>query len=137
MPKCPRCKSSDLTRGNDSNSDITFYECANCVWAFAQEPGESLHDRWLSPISIALYGQIFELEPEKTGRDAAVLLFEQRRDLVSWLIYEIRRELKSPTQKVSEIHKFLCRDEMRLRRHLADLADHLAVLRDEGNREAS
>jgi hypothetical protein len=88
-----------------------------------------LHDRWLSPISIALYGQIFEPEPQKAGKEAAVLLFEQRRDMVSWLIYEIRRELKSPTQKVSELHKFVCRDEMRLRRYLADLADHLAALR--------
>ena len=131
MPKCPRCKWSDLVRSSDSNGEVTFYECPNCVWAFAQKPGQSLHDRWLSPISIALYSQIFEPEPENTGRDSALQIFQTSRDLVAWLIYEIRRELKCPTQKVSEIHEFVCKDEGKLRRHLGDLADGLVALKKE------
>ena len=118
-------------RSDDSTGEVTFYECPNCVWAFAQEPGQSLHDRWLSPISIALYSQIFQPEPENTGKDAALQLFQTRRDLVAWLIYEIGRELKCPTQKVSEIHEFACKDEAKLRRHLGDLADGLVALEEE------
>lgn len=127
--KCPRCKWNELTR-IESGGEAAFYECANCVWRFAKSPGQSLHDRWGSPISIALYSQIFHADPQDSGREAAVKLYEERRDLVSWIIFEIRRELASPTQRVSEIHKFVCNDEQKLRKHLADMADHLAELRD-------
>jgi hypothetical protein len=135
VPRCPRCKWSDLVRGSNSTAEVTFYECANCVWAFAQRPGESLHDGWGSPISVALYLQIFERTPETTGRDAALHLFRTRHDLVAWLIHEIRRELKCPTQKVSEIHQFVCKDEAKLRQHLGDLADRLVALEEDASRD--
>jgi len=137
MPKCPRCKSSDLVRGKDSTREVAFYECPICIWAFAQAPGESLHDRWGSPISVALYPPIFERDPDGTGRDAALLIVRTKHDLVAWLIYEIRRELKCPTQKVSEIHQFVCKDEVKLRKHLSDLADRLVELEDEALKAGS
>src|SRR5262245_48528968 len=96
---------------------------------------ESLHDRWGSPLSIALYSQIFEREPEKTGRVAALQLFRTRHDLVAWLIYEIRRELRCPTQQVSEIHQGVCKDEAKLRKHMVDLADHLVELEEEARHD--
>jgi len=131
MPKCPRCNRGELARSSDSTVEVTYYECPECAWAFAQKPGQSLHDKWLSPISVSLYPQIFQYEPENTGRDAALQLFQTRRDLVAALIDEIRRELKCPTQKVSEIHEFVCKDEVKLRKHLRDLAEGLVALVEE------
>jgi len=121
MKKCPRCGGS-LVRSPDTTATITFYDCPSCPWHFAQEPGKSLHDRWLSPLSIALYSQIFEKHPDRTAEENARALQSQRPDLISSILSEIERELESPTQKVSEIFDFLHPDEDRLRVHLRLLA---------------
>jgi len=121
MNKCPRCGAS-LVQNPDTTATITFYDCPSCQWHFAQEPGKSLHDRWLSPLSIALYSQIFEKHPDKTAEENAKALQAQRPDLISEILNEIDRELESPTQKVSEILDFKYPDEDALRMHLQLLA---------------
>ena len=70
MKSCPRC-GIPLVLNPDTDAAITFYDCPSCQWHFAQEPGKGLHDRWLSPLSIALYSQIFEKHPEKTAEENA------------------------------------------------------------------
>jgi hypothetical protein len=125
MKKCPRCGAS-LVLNPDTDATITYYDCPSCPWHFAQEPGRGLHDRWLSPLSIALYSQIFEKHPEKTAEENAKALQSQRPDLISEILSEIDRELESPTQQVSEIFDFMYPNEDALRIHLKLLA---AVLR--------
>jgi hypothetical protein len=122
---CPRCHSESLVLDSDSTEALSFYCCSHCRSHFAQGHGESLHDRWLSPISIVLYSQIFELDPQKTGESIARILLETRPDLVSSIISEAERELASPTQKVSEIHAFMYADEATLRAHLRVVAKYL------------
>ncbi len=119
--KCPRC-GGPLVLSPDTAATITFYDCPSCRWHFAQEPGEDLHDRWGSPLSIALYSQIFEKSPDQTAEENARALFSQRPDLIQSILNEIDRELDSPTQRVSEIHRFLYPDEDSLRIHLKLLA---------------
>ena len=122
---CPRCHSESLVLDSDSTEAISFYYCSHCHPHFAQGHGGSLHDRWLSPISIVLYSQIFERDPQKTGEFNAQMLLESGPGLVSSIISEIERELAFPTQKVSEIHAFKFADEAKLRAHLKVVAKHL------------
>lgn len=119
--KCPRC-GKPLVLNPDSNATIMFYDCPACQWHFAQIPGKGLHDRWGSPLSIALYSQIFEKHPEQTAEENAKALLSQRPDLIASILSEIDRELESPTQRVSEIHDFVYPDEDLLRIHLKLLA---------------
>ncbi len=119
--KCPRC-GGPLVLSPDSDATITFYDCLSCPWYFAQIPGQDLHDRWGSPLSIALYSQIFEKHPEQTAEENAKALLSQRPDMIAAILDEIGRELQSPTQKVSEILPFKYPDENSLRIHLKLLA---------------
>ena len=119
--KCPRCGGT-LVLSHGSAAAITFYDCPSCSWHFAQETGKGLHDRWLSPLSIALYSQIFEKHPNRTAEENAKALLSQRPDMIAAILDEIDRELQSPTQRVSEIHDFKCADEDSLRIHLKLLA---------------
>jgi len=119
--KCPRC-GGPLVMDSDSDATMTFYNCPSCPWHFAQKPGQGLHDRWLSPLSIALYSQIFEKHPDQTAEENAKALLSQRPDLIAEILREIDRELESPTQKVSEIFNFLYPNEDNLRIHLKSLA---------------
>lgn len=114
----------------DTTATITFYDCLSCPWHFAQKPGEGLHDRWLSPLSIALYSQIFEKHPDQTAEENAKALLSQPPDMIAAILDEIDRELKSPTQQVSEIHDFKYPDENGLRIHLKLLAVALRTLRE-------
>lgn len=124
MPKCTRCNSL-LVQNKDTTVEIAFYDCPSCHWHFAQEPGKGLYDRWLSPLSIALYNQIFEKHPERTAEANAADILSQRPDLIPTLLNEIDRELCFPTQKVSEIHDFVHAGETSLRTHIGLLADAL------------
>ncbi len=119
--KCPRC-GGPLVSNRDSTAEIAFYDCRSCRWHFAQLHGEGLHDRWGSPLSIALYSQIFEKHPEQTAEENAKALLSQRPDLIAAILNEIGRELSSPSQRVSEIHDFVYPDEDGLRVHLKLLA---------------
>ncbi len=119
--KCLRC-GGPLVLSRDSTAEITFYDCPSCPWHFAQGPGESLHDRWGSPLSVALYSQIFEKHPDQTAEENARVLLSQRPDLIAAILKEIDRELESPTQKVSEILDFVYPNEDSLRIHLKLLA---------------
>ncbi len=127
IKKCPRC-GRPLALNPDATAKISFYDCPSCSWHFAQAPGESLHDRWGSPLSIALYSQIFEKHPDQTAEENAKALLSQRPDLIASILSEIDRELESSTQRVSEIFNFVYPDEDRLRMHLKLLAAALRRL---------
>ena len=119
--KCPKCGGS-LALSPDTTAAITFYDCPSCPWHFAEEPGHGLHDRWLSPLSIALYSGIFEKHPDQTAKANAKALLSQRSDMISPILNQIDREIESPTQRVSDIPEFKYADEDSLRIHLKLLA---------------
>jgi hypothetical protein len=123
---CKRCNNGILEILPESSLEYSFYKCNNCGWNWAQGEGESLHDRWLSPISIVLYSQIYEKNPQLTGEEnAKVLLNQKDKAFLMSVIEEIERELSNPIQKVSEIHDFEYPDEVKLRKHLKVLKDYL------------
>ena len=118
---CIRCKEGILKIQKESNNDVEFFTCNSCGWHFARSPGEELHDRWLSPLSLILYSQIFESDPRTSGEKNARYLAEEMPDKISLFIEEIERELNHPTQKVSQLHEFVYPEEDGLREHLKDV----------------
>jgi len=75
----------------------------------------SLTDRWGMPISLVLYGVIFEKKPEiKATVIAADFKARDDLDLVE-IIEDIKIELETPRQKVSSILNFEYPDEDKLR----------------------
>lgn len=100
---CLRCETVKLIVLHDSSKEITFYECPNCSRHFAQKLGQGLCDRWLSPISLVLYGVIFERQPQDAYQRIAELFLKQRADDIPFFIEEITQELQKPTQNVCDI----------------------------------
>jgi hypothetical protein len=122
-PRCPRCGTSVV---DDSPSDqlIEFYGCPACGRRWAREPGERLHERWLGPISIALYGTLYAEHPQdEAERIARQLRAQGHIDLIA-MVNEIRLELNEPVQEVRSIlgHRT---SEHDLREFLARLAELL------------
>lgn len=121
---CLRCETTPLTVLPESNDQITFYECPSCHRHFAQEPGRELCDRWLSPISLVLYGIQFEPKPQAHyQRVAQSLLHDRPQDEMAWMVEEIEHELKKPTQRVRDILS-LPHDEEDLRQFLRLVVDY-------------
>jgi len=97
---CLRCKGDLIT--TEKHKEITFYECQNCKRTYAKSIGKSLTDRWSNPISIALYGIIFEKE---IVSDEFIIhavgslshLDEKQKNI---LIEEIEEELNHPKQQL-------------------------------------
>lgn len=100
---CLRCETVKLRVIPQSTQEITFYECPSCSRHFAQKLGHGLCDRWLSPISLVLYGIISERYPQDAYQRIAEQFLEQRVGDIPSLIEEIAQELQKPTQNVCDI----------------------------------
>lgn len=102
-PACPRCPGVALVRSSDSSADIMFFECPSCKRQYAKQPGASLTYRWLHPVTLALYGVIFEQDPVPRAEYLATRFV---RDLPRYVLIhtmrEIELELNEPTQPVRE-----------------------------------
>lgn len=101
---CLRCDSRPLTALAESNDQITFYQCPSCLRQYAQQPGRTLCDRWLSPLSRVLYGVQFEQHPQAGAeRVARSLVQQQKPKEIARMISEIEAELQEPRQQVRDI----------------------------------
>jgi hypothetical protein len=90
----------------------------------AQEPGGALVERWLGPLSRALYGVMFDLHPQGRAAEQARRVMKGPAEQIAALCDEIRRELEHPTQPVREIHDSLA-SEQELREYLRLLVDEI------------
>ena len=124
---CIRCRTEKLTQLPESSAEISFYICQQCNWKFSQRAGKSLTDAWPSPLSLLLYGIIFDPEPEQKAQAQAELLIKQKtREEIDLIVKEIRRELENPTQRVSEIHDLAYRpSEEKVRKFLSSVIEYL------------
>ena len=109
---------------------MLFFVCPKCHRHYAKGKGESLHDRWLSPLAIPLYGVIFEKDPVQFApRIAESIQGQQSSEFIEMLLIDIEEELQHPKQHVSELHDFVYPNEQQLRNFLAVLALELRSLR--------
>lgn len=117
---CLICKNIELSILPDSKEEITFYECRQCYRQFSKSDGWALCYRWLHPISLMLYGVIFESRPQKAAKRIAEHFQngKTKEDLM-FIIQEVKRELDEPTQNV--------RDILNLHQSEADLREFLQL----------
>ena len=124
---CLRCQAEPLQRLDVSDAGIEFFECSACRRQYALRPGKGLTYRWGHPISLALYGVIFDESPADAEQICKVSAHLQggRSDVeIAALVKEIRFELSEPTQQVRDILD--CRaTEQKLRLFLQLLCDRL------------
>jgi hypothetical protein len=103
QPTCPRCEAVSLEIVEASPA-ITFYRCPGCARQYSRKSGAGLVDRWLSPVSLALYGVIFASDAiGQATRIARTLAHDRDRASIEVLANEIQLELDEPTQQVGEI----------------------------------
>lgn len=122
MPTCLRCPGT--LRPTDRAEDLQFLECPECGRRYAQRDGGPLTERWLGPLSLALYGVIFvehPQDPECVRRQAGAL---DHLDTDA-LVREIRWELAEPSQPVGAILPGMRAGEADLREYLRLLAVEL------------
>jgi hypothetical protein len=124
-PPCLRCAGTAL-QPLPSPKGIAFFECPTCRRRFTRHASGALTERWLGPLSIALYAVIFEEHPQSQAARAAALLRSQQGAAHCALIAsEIRTELSASTQPVREILPGMRASESDLREFLGRVADAL------------
>ncbi len=128
---CPRCRTVGLET-LDASPGITFYRCPGCSRQYARTPGAGLVDRWLSPVSLALYGVIFESDAiPHAPRIAQDLTRERDPASLAALAREIQLELDEPTQQVRDILPMAApKTEEHLRAFLQAVVDQLRQASD-------
>jgi hypothetical protein len=121
---CLRCPGTEL-QPLPSPKAIAFFECPTCLRGFTRHESGALTERWMGPLSIALYAVIFEEHPQSKAVRVAAQLRSQRGAADCALIArEIRTELSAPTQPVREILGMRA-SEHDLREFLERIADAL------------
>ncbi|MEO8799156.1 MAG: hypothetical protein ABI551_14805 [Polyangiaceae bacterium] len=110
-----------LTDGDEKTS---FWRCVACGRAFALE-GETLTDRWLSPLSLALYGVIFERTPQEDAVVARVAKALREHEARAAIVGAIDDELVHQRQPVAQLLPGMEANEEDLRAFLARLAEKL------------
>ena len=61
--KCFRCNGELENTTPEKVDDINFYSCKSCSCAYTKNTEGRIYDRWLMPITLPLYGVIFEKDP--------------------------------------------------------------------------
>jgi hypothetical protein len=111
-----------------SRADVAFYECPACGRQYCLQPGKQLTFRWLHPISLPLYGVIFEDTPtERAEADAKLFVKQKPPAYLRTMVEEIRLELRDPTQQVRDIVGCTA-SELNVREFLRLFADNVDQL---------
>jgi hypothetical protein len=101
---CPRCGSVALRGLAESTATTAFFECPSCRRHFARKRGGALTYRWGHPVSLALYGVLFEPAPlTEAPRIAESLRQGRTPEALAAFAEEIELELAHPTQQVGDI----------------------------------
>jgi len=103
---------------------LRLHQCPRCARAFAERADGTLVERWLDPLSVALYGVIFDPRPQEPERVRSVADRLGHLD-TDPIVVEIRFELAHPTQPIADIVGPMRAGEDDLREFLRLLADEL------------
>ncbi len=122
---CYRCGGVLQDDTPDRLTEISFFICPSCGCDYARHKNGSLHDRWLMPLTQALYGLIFALSIEEHVAPSAKQMRGKGNEFVRRLLEHIDDELANPKQKLADMHAFVCLDEKDLRAFLGLLARRL------------
>ncbi|WP_093329507.1 hypothetical protein [Thalassotalea agarivorans] len=114
-----------MAETSEEVESVRFWSCKSCSSRYTENGEGRLHDRWLMPITLALYGVIYEKEPRKNLEKVTADMRRKGAKFVELLIDHISNELTNPKQRMSDIHQFIHADEQQLRQFLALLRDKL------------
>ncbi len=100
---CYRCTGVELRRLPESSTEVEFFECPVCQRHYARKPGGSLTYRWLHPVTLALYGVIFDEDPlSRAVSEADAFSATRSAADLRQIVEEIELELDEPTHNVRE-----------------------------------
>jgi len=87
----------------ESSAEIEFYECPSCERSYARKCGAPLAYRWLHPVTVALYGVVFDEDPVARAVTQADAFSQARSpDELRRIVEEIELELSKPTHRVCD-----------------------------------
>ena len=120
---CLRCKTVPL-HDLPSPEGIRFLGCPQCLRHYAKKPDRPMTFRWLHPITVALYGVIFDRNPVPRAGQVAESLASEPAEWRAALLREIVLELADPTQDLADTLDLAAPDAV-LRDFLRELAARL------------
>lgn len=98
---CLRCNGIALVPSEPSGREIEFFHCPACQRRYARKPNRSLTFRWLHPISLVLYGKLFDSSGPSPIEKSSVP--SEPPEMLLRMVEEIELELTHPTQQVRDI----------------------------------
>ena len=98
---CLRCDGVELVPSGPFGHEIQFFDCPACHRRYARKPGGSLTFRWLHPISLVLYGKLFDSSGHSPIEKSSVP--SEPPEMLLRMVEEIELELTHPTQQVRDI----------------------------------
>src|SRR5450755_1859825 len=78
LPTCLRCSNVELRLLKSSSREMSFFECSACHRQYAKAQSGLLTYRWGHPVSLALYGVLFETDPVVHARGIAQMFVRDR-----------------------------------------------------------
>jgi len=120
---CLRCKTVPL-HDLPSPEGIRFLGCPQCLRHYAKKPDRPMTFRWPHPITVALYGVIFDRNPVPRAGQVAESLASEPAEWRAALLREIVLELADPTQDLADTLDLAAPDAV-LRDFLRELATRL------------
>jgi hypothetical protein len=126
---CLRCDNVAL-EPREAAPSIEFFQCPNCQRRYARAEGGELTERWMGPLSLVLYGVLFDQHPAERAAQVARQLLDQRSPAdLRLMVQEIREELARPKQRVRDILPGMPAGETELREFLQKFADAVDLKR--------
>ena len=125
MKYCYRCNEELIEVILDGVKGGLFYDCLSCKSRYTSKNGQ-LHDRWLMPITLPLYGVIFSKDPLEMIDKTVIDMNKKGSEFVKVLVSHIEEELNNPKQKLTDIHDFISPNEERLREFLKEVKFRLS-----------
>jgi hypothetical protein len=112
---CFRCMGKLQLMDEDVKSSVSFYQCTNCQSHYTLTANKKLHDRWLMPITLVLYGVIFDNNPALRAVTVAQEFYHRDDIDLEKMITDIEQELEAPRQNLVDIFEFSYPNEAKLR----------------------
>lgn len=128
---CLRCGHT-LRKSDESQAEITFFECRACGRRYSRKEGRELVFYWPHPIGIALYSYLFRSGSEEHHVSATIdaLVDGRSSEEIIAIVNELELELElgQPTQSIHLILDGVQASELECRDFLRTVVGRLKLL---------
>jgi|GEM_PF-3021631 len=116
--QCFRCDGALIDVSLEELTEIKFFACEHCPCQYTKNVQGRLHDRWLMPMTLALYAVLDEENPLLKVDYVVKQMLAKGQRFTDALIEHIYQELENPQQQLTDMHSFSYPDENKLRQFL-------------------